>query len=204
LSQNAELQRYFGQVNWDIQFGDYEIGSPWREFPLYTLELSQELHLEGIRKAGQGSCCCTTGRQTPLSPAAKNFDVRTGPSNLPNGLSHASPMISNSSHSIKFRSRATTYVRPDASERKMARNNDHRIRLYSASIFLGVCFLCAPSAHAQFSGTTIVFSVSQQKLVVAADRRDLADGSDRTDVRDVQFSPRRRACARVRLCLFCA
>lgn len=54
LSQNAELQRYFGQVNWDIQFGDYEIGSPWREFPLYTLELSQELHLEGIRKARQG------------------------------------------------------------------------------------------------------------------------------------------------------
>ena len=54
MSQNAELQRYFGQVNWDIQFGDYEIGSPWREFPLYTLELSQELHLEGIRKAGQG------------------------------------------------------------------------------------------------------------------------------------------------------
>jgi hypothetical protein len=71
------------------------------------------------------------------------------------------------------------------SQKKIARNHNHRIRLYSASIFLGMSCLCASSAHAQFtSGTTIVFSVSQQKLVVAADSRDLADGSDRTDVRD--------------------
>jgi hypothetical protein len=41
-------------VNWDIQFGDYEIGSPWCEFPVHTLELCERKHFEGILDAGHG------------------------------------------------------------------------------------------------------------------------------------------------------
>lgn len=54
LNRNSELQKYFGAVNWDIQFGDYEIGSPWCDYRLYTLELCEQIHLEGIRKEGRG------------------------------------------------------------------------------------------------------------------------------------------------------
>jgi peptidoglycan/xylan/chitin deacetylase (PgdA/CDA1 family) len=52
LNRTEGLRKYYGPFNWDIEFGDYEIGSP-RNLkpgnPLYTLEQCQENYLQGIR-----------------------------------------------------------------------------------------------------------------------------------------------------------
>jgi len=54
LNRNPELQNYYGAVNWDIQRGDYEVGSPWCGYSQYTLELCQQEHLEWICKEEKG------------------------------------------------------------------------------------------------------------------------------------------------------
>ena len=57
LNNGDGLKRYFGPINWNIEYGDYEIGLPrdltWGN-TLYTLEECQQNYLQGIRKKRAG------------------------------------------------------------------------------------------------------------------------------------------------------